>query len=432
LFGKKRNGGTEKCLLALLCGYIPLLFYITMKILAIETSCDETALAIVDAEGGLAHPRITVQKSLVASQISIHRPFGGVVPTLAKREHLKNLPILYRKIFDKEHIAYGKKPHSHKPYAISRLQDIDLLAVTVGPGLEPALWAGITFAKSLIRANSDANKRESAPQLVGVNHLEGHLYSFLLAKRTANPKPKTLNSKQKGLEFRNLNLVFPAIALLVSGGHTELLLLTDMTRVQKLGETFDDAAGEAFDKVARLLGLSYPGGPEIEKLAAKGDPAAIAFPRPMLHQKNYNFSFSGLKTAVLYYLRDPKLRIHPNDPNVRNGNIRSVRIHSDISERLRADVAASFQQAAIDVLVAKTMRAAREYGAKSIMLSGGVAANKRLRETLRRESAKYGAKFYVADIKYNTDNAVMIAVAAYIAHLRKKKYKLEAQGNLNL
>lgn len=342
--------------------------------LGVETSCDETALALVEANGGLRAPKFKVLKHIVASQIKIHRPFGGVVPNLAKREHLKNLPILYRKIFgvEKKEIALWKK--------------IDAVAATVGPGLEPALWAGIEFAKTLRQARGK--------QLIGANHLEGHLYSFLLP--------------QKGqLYIKNVERVFPAIALIVSGGHTIILYVESLKGWERLGETRDDAVGEAFDKVARLLGLPYPGGPELEKMARKGNPEAISFPRPMADSKDYDFSFSGLKTSVLYYLRDnPKAR--------------------------KIDVAASFQKAAIDVLVAKTIRATREFRTKSVILSGGVAANKLLRKKLGERTRKEKVLFLVSDAKYNTDNAVMIAVAGYFAVLRKKKYKLSAQGNLNI
>lgn len=352
-----------------------------MQILAIETSCDETGITLLEAEGGLTHPRLKVVKSFVASQIKIHQPFGGVVPNLAKREHLKNLPILYKKVFgnSKEEAALWKK--------------IDLVTVTVGPGLEPALWTGIEFAKVL-------TKKYKKP-LVGANHLEGHLYSFLLPSRSSKSYTSTLIPKK----------IFPGIALIVSGGHTILLHMESFSKWIHLGETRDDAAGEAFDKVARLMDLPYPGGPEIEKLSTKGNPFAITFPRPMLDQKNYDFSFSGLKTAVLYYLRDAK------------GARKKVS---------KADVAAGFEQATIDVLVGKTRRAAEATSAESILLSGGVAANKHLRRALERTAGLIGAQFFVPDFKYNLDNAAMIGVAGYMAHLRKKRYKMEARGDLGI
>ncbi len=324
----------------------------------------------MEAGGNLKSlPKFKILKEAVASQIEVHRPFGGVVPMLAKREHQRNLPILLKQV-------------------ARNSSDFDLIAVTVGPGLEPALWQGVEFAKEL-------GKKLKKPVL-GVNHLHGHLYSFLPPSKT---KPK--------LEPRSL---FPAVALIVSGGHTILLSVQDLTAWKKLGETRDDAAGEAFDKVARLLRLPYPGGPEIEKLSRKV-PANwsdhINFPRPMLGTKDYDFSFSGLKTAVLYYLRD----------------------HKDAEPAL---VARAFSDAALDVLIQKTIRAGKATGAKAVFLSGGVAANKTLRERLGKEAKKLGMKFLVAEPKYNTDNAVMIAAAGYVTYLRKKRYKLSAKGDLSI
>jgi len=349
-----------------------------MNILAIETSCDETGVALLEAAGTIHAPRIEVIENLVTTQIPIHRPFGGVVPNLAKREHLKNLPILLARLL-------AKHPRL-KP---------DLITVTVGPGLEPALWTGITFAQSLA-------KKYRVP-LIGANHLEGHLYSFLLS------------SKEK--------VAFPGIALIVSGGHTILLKLDSFSKWKRLGETRDDAAGEAFDKVARLLDLPYPGGPEVERLAREGDPRAIAFPRPMLHEKNYDFSFSGLKTSVLYYMRDHAEKAQGKDKKMTAGANAGAN---------KADVAASFQEAALDVLVKKTIRAAQNFGAQSILLSGGVAANKALRSRLAREAKKIGCAFLVPDFKYNLDNGAMIGVAGYMAYLRKKRYKIKARGDMEI
>jgi N6-L-threonylcarbamoyladenine synthase len=230
--------------------------------------------------------------------------------------------------------------------------------------------------------------------------------------------------------------VFPAVHLIVSGGHTILLLVQGLTKWKKLGETRDDAVGEAFDKVARIMGLPYPGGPEIEELAHHSSLTTqncIPFPRPMLNQKNYDFSFSGLKTAVLYYLREHGSRIHADITRISADRAhRRTSASNPRQSAFAADVAASFQHAAIDVLVQKTIRAAREYGAKSVMLSGGVAANKALRRALAREAKKIGAMFIAPEAEYNTDNAAMIAVAGYVAHLRKKRYKLEAQGSLSI
>ncbi|MBI4034199.1 MAG: tRNA (adenosine(37)-N6)-threonylcarbamoyltransferase complex transferase subunit TsaD [Candidatus Brennerbacteria bacterium] len=355
-----------------------------MKILAIETSCDETALALVETKGGLTAPKFKILKNLVSSQIAVHRPFGGVVPNLAKREHLKNLPILFKKLQPKTYNSSSlrlSEPNGLQP---------DIVAVTVGPGLEPALWTGVNFAKE-IRKNHFPKAK-----LIGANHLEGHLYSFLLAKKAGISNSKFLISK-----------LFPAVHLLVSGGHTILVLMKSITSWRKLGETQDDAVGEAFDKVARMLDLPYPGGPEIEKLANYGLAKSIDFPRPMIQSKDYNFSFSGLKTSVLYHLRDnPKAK--------------------------KADVAASFQKAAVDVLVSKTLRAAQAHKAKSIMLSGGVASNKILRQELKFASRKLQANFLSADKNFQTDNAVIIAVAAYLENLRRKNRTIRANANLNL
>jgi N6-L-threonylcarbamoyladenine synthase len=303
-----------------------------MNILAIETSCDETGIALLRAEGGLRAPKFSVLINLVASQIKIHRPFGGVVPNLAKREHLKNLPLLWRRMVIQDSRIKNKKilnPES------SFMNQINLITVTVGPGLEPALWAGIGFAKELAK--------QYRKPLIGANHLEGHLYSFLL------PQPKS-GFLIRGSRIKNL---FPAVALIVSGGHTVLLRMKSFSKWQRLGETRDDAAGEAFDKVARLLDLPYPGGPEIEKLAKRGSSNAIIFPRPMLYEKNYDFSFSGLKTAVLYYLRDnTELRATNDKFKKQIHNPRSAIRDKPLN---KSDVAASFQQAAVDVLVLKTM-----------------------------------------------------------------------------
>jgi len=339
-----------------------------MKILAIETSCDETGLALVQASGALrSRPKFKIIEDFVASQVKVHEPFGGVVPNLAKREHLINLPILFRRMFGE-----GKE-------AERKMKGVDLITVTVGPGLEPALWAGITFGKEIA-------KKYKKP-LRGANHLEGHLYSFLLARLPKN--------------------IFPAVALIVSGGHTILLSLKNLENPKKLGETRDDAAGEAYDKVARLLELPYPGGPQIEKLAKSGRRDAIPFPRPMIHDKNFDFSFSGLKTSVLYYLRDHK--------------------GAD-----KADVAASFEQAVTDVLIKKVLRAAKEHRAKSIFLSGGVASNGYLKNNLKHAAEETGLNFLVADMKFQTDNAVIIAIAGYLAYLKKKRYALRAKGDLNI
>ena len=346
-----------------------------MQILAIETSCDETAIAVVECSGGAESPVFSVRAHVVATQIAIHRPFGGVVPSLAKREHLINLPLVFDQV---------KKQLSTIHYPLV----FDRIAVTVGPGLEPALWTGINFA-------NDLAVKLGVP-CVGVNHLEGHIYSNWL--------PQPLSTIHYPLPTP-----FPAVVLLVSGGHTILIVMDSLQSWRKLGETQDDAAGEAFDKVAKMLGLPYPGGPEVEQMAREGNPDFIAFPRPMLHSGDFNFSFSGLKTAVLYHLRNYPL------PTT----------HSS----LVADVCASFQKAAIEVLCAKTMRAAEENGAQSVLICGGVASNAALTVELKKRAEAAGIQFSAPALQYNTDNAVMIAAASYLgtAHPTEK-----ALPNLNL
>lgn len=356
-------------------------------ILAIETSCDDTSIALVKCGGSLKTPKFQAVANLVSSQIAVHRPFGGVVPNLAKREHLKNLPIILKKI--------------SKSY---KLKTISYVAVTVGPGLEPALWTGVNFAKELAR--------KLKKPLIGVNHMEGHIYSNWLSVQK-NKKSVSLKKSTHYALRTTRPIRFPAIALIVSGGHTILLKMSGIAKWEKLGETLDDATGEAFDKVAKMLGLPYPGGPEIQKIALRGNAEAVKFPRPMLNQKNYNFSFSGLKTSVLYYLRDHK--------------------DSFDKQNFKADVAASFQQAVVDVLTGKTFRAAREFGVKSVMLSGGVSANKPLRDAMEEKAKELGIDFFAPEFEFIADNAGMIAAAAYIGILsKKKKLPIEAQSELTV
>lgn len=348
-----------------------------MRILAIETSCDETSLALLEGNGGFKAPKFKVLKHLVASQIKIHEPFGGVVPNLAKREHLRNLPILYKEIM-------GEGANEKKNW-----KKIDLISVTAGPGLEPALWTGIEFAKKL--------SKDWKKPVIGVNHMEGHLWSFLL------------DNKKKFDEKK----IFPAIGLLVSGGHTILLLMKSLKSWKKLGETRDDAVGEAFDKVARVLNLPYPGGPQIERLAKNGNENAIPFPRPMIHDKNYDFSYSGLKTAVLYYHRD-------------------LPAGRQVLQSVKADIAASFQNAATEVLIKKTLKAAKEFKAKSVIMAGGVAASAYLREKLGKEIQTMKLNYFVPGFTFNTDNAAMIGAAGYLNYLRKKKRPLRAKGDMGI
>ena len=344
-----------------------------MKILAIETSCDETAIAVLEINKSREGEEFSILVDEVASQIKIHAPFGGVVPNLAKRAHIKNLPILLKRVVKEAKLISNSKFSISKP--------VDAIAVTYGPGLEPALWTGIVFAQEL-------SKKWKVP-LVPVNHLEGHIYSALMKKESF-----TIPSKD----------LFPLLTLIVSGGHTELVLSKKHLNYKILGETLDDAVGEAFDKVARMLKLGYPGGPEISKLAKQGNPKAINFPRPMIHSGDLNFSYSGLKTSVLYYLRDNK--------KIKN-----------------KDIAASFEEAAIDVLVRKTVKAVGQNKIQTIGLGGGVAANDRLREEL----VKKFPNILLPEKRFTGDNAAMIAVAGYYRFLKKKFNKNPiATGNLRL
>ncbi len=363
-----------------------------MIILAIETSCDETAISVVECSGGFKNPKFKILSNIVTSQIKIHAEWGGVVPNLAKREHIKNLPIVLKKSLREAKVSSSK----------FQVSSIDVIAVTVGPGLEPALWTGINFAH-------DLNQVWGKP-IIGINHLEGHIFSVFLNQ-----------NKKKSFEF-------PALALLVSGGHTELVLIKNWLKYKIIGQTRDDAAGEAFDKVAKMLGLPYPGGPQVAKLAERfkfqDSSFKIKLPRPMLNSKNYDFSFSGLKTAVLYLLRDLQ---------------KSMPKFSDRKD-LVSSICMEFQQAVVDVLISKTIRAAKEYKIKTIILGGGVAANQELRKQLGKKIKKELpiTNYLLPITSFTGDNAAMITVAAYFHALKKfanwqtNWKKLKADGNLEL
>jgi len=343
-----------------------------MKILAIETSCDETGLAVIDAPEDI-NEKPTVLLNLVRSQIEAHKEFGGVVPNIAKREHQRVLPLMWEE---------AKKS--------GVIQDIDFVAVTEGPGLEPCLWRGIEFAKEI--------SKELKVPVYGVNHLKGHVYIVTLEEK----------------------LEYPLLSLIVSGGHTELVLSKERGHFEIIGETVDDAAGEAFDKVARLLGLGYPGGPEISRVSKEGDENAYLFPRPMEHSGDYNFSFAGLKTAVMYMVKGIKTGDKPLDL---------------ADPKIVSNVAASFQRAAIDVLVSKTVKAAKEFGPVTIVLGGGVAANALLRLELSERVANEvpSAKLVLPQIAHTTDNALMIALAAWQEHdLSSPNAEISAHANLRI
>ncbi len=327
---------------------------IRMKILAIESSCDETAIALLERKGD----GVYVEKNSVYSQVATHAEFGGVVPEVAARLHVeKILPMLAKDV-----------PHNG--------EGIDAIAVTAGPGLAPALRVGVETAKTLAWA---WNK-----PLIPISHLEGHIYANWLVTPGAQEQKTALEN------FTPPTL--PALALVVSGGHTELIMMRAHGDFERIGETLDDAAGEAFDKVANMLKLGYPGGPKVSALAKEGDAAAYNFPRAMLDRDNFDMSFSGLKTSVLYTLRS-------NDDKLED-------------DQFKKDICASFEQAVVDVLVKKTIKAAKKFQPKTVLLAGGVAANSALRERLAEEVQKLGIAFIPPERAYTMDNAAMIGAAA--------------------
>ncbi len=311
-----------------------------MKVLGIETSCDETGVALVDAERGLlAHA--------LYSQVQLHAEFGGVVPELASRDHVRKLLPLVEKVLAEAGVSAAQ---------------VDGVAYTAGPGLIGALLVGACAGRSLAWA--------WGVPAVGVHHMEGHL----LAPMLETPAPQ-----------------FPFIALLVSGGHSMLVEVRGLGEYRVLGETLDDAAGEAFDKTAKVLGLGYPGGPALAQLAATGGPGALSLPRPMLKRPGLDFSFSGLKTAVITGIRGLEL-----------------------DESARADVAWEFQEAIVDVLVGKSLRAVEQTGIRRLVIAGGVGANKRLRERLAADAAARGVEVFYPRLEFCTDNGAMIAYAGML------------------
>jgi len=310
-----------------------------VRVLGIETSCDETAVAVVQ-DGPI------IRANLVASQTDLHARFGGVVPEVASRAHVQALNPLIDEALDR---------------AGCRFADLDGVAVTVGPGLVGALLVGIAAAKAVAFA--------IGADLIGVNHLEGHIYANFIEHGPPEP---------------------PYVCLVVSGGHTMLVHMPEEHRYRVLGQTVDDAAGEAFDKIARFMGLGFPGGPALDRLAKEGNPDAIAFPRAMIDTGNYDFSLSGLKTAVLRHVKAERAAGREPEP---------------------ADLAASFQEAIVDVQVSKTMAAAKEHRVKAVLLGGGVVANTRLRERMEKAGAEAGIGVQFPSPELCTDNAAMIAVA---------------------
>lgn len=392
----------------------------TIKILSIETSCDETAISIIKASGDVSSPSFEILANETYSQIELHKEYGGVYPDLAKREHTKNLPLILGRVLEQ---AKMKKTSQTKIFTekileitnrwpeesqksltslLSQIEipEIDHIAVTQGPGLEPALWVGINFAKALSLAWSKP--------IIPVNHMKGHLLSVLVDSQ----KEENSTINLSGFEF-------PSMAILISGGHTELVVAHDWQSYEKIGQTLDDAIGEAFDKVGRVLELEYPGGPKISKLAKLGkENELIKLPRPMIHTKNYDFSFSGIKTAVLNLSQ----------------KLKSAKQWTD---QTKADLALEFETAVTEVLIYKTKKAIEEFGVKNLIIAGGVSANK----YIRSEFEKLSVPVLLPKHELATDNSVMIGIAGYFELLNKTKLydyskpnffkKIFAKSNLN-
>jgi N6-L-threonylcarbamoyladenine synthase len=365
-------------------------------VLGIESSCDETAAAVV--AGG-----VRILSNVVASQVDIHRKYGGVVPELASREHLRKIVPVVREAIEQARI---------------QLHDVDAIAVTNGPGLIGALLVGVTYGKVLALA--------LGKPLVAVNHLEGHVHAVLLEAHAVGRRPQ-----------------LPAVCLIVSGGHTVLYdvkseAANGATRFSyaRIGGTRDDAAGEAYDKVARMLALGYPGGPVIDRLAAYGNPRAIHFSEPKISGNPHDFSFSGIKTAVLYHLRrNPQLQpeIEARQQALARGE-RSAEQLRALASPATLDLIASFQRAVVNDLVGRTLAAAQERGARTVFVSGGVAANSELRRTFEAETGPRGIEIYLPSRALSTDNAAMIAAAGHARLLAGElaDASLNAEANLSL
>jgi N6-L-threonylcarbamoyladenine synthase len=386
-----------------------------MKILSIETSCDETAICLIEANADSIH---TLGNQLY-SQVALHAQYGGVFPMMAKREHAKNLTHLLEECLAEAHflkqttqiISQEKKDAIQR--ALNREEGlfdhlmefaqkyerpyIDAIVVTNGPGLEPALWVGVSFAKAL----SGLWDMPVFP----VNHMEGHILVATL-------------EKIKDAEYKIKSMQYPAIALLISGGHTQLVLIKESLHYEIIGNTRDDAVGEAFDKVARILGLPYPGGPEISKLAEKERiefPNKITqypLPRPMIHSGDLFFSFSGIKTAVLY----------------------TVQKIEHLTHEIKQEIAREFEDAVTEVIVKKTREAIMQYNAQTLIIGGGVSANKKIRTDFEKLGDELGIEVTVPEVSASTDNAFMIAIAGYmnLASGKKPTKDFVAKGNLSL
>ena len=394
-----------------------------MRILSIETSCDDTCVAVLEVKEK-ERPSFKILSNIVSSQVKLHAKYGGVYPMLAKREHQRNLaPVLKRALEEARLLKPNVKSQKSKLQLSVRndLKNIDLIAVTTGPGLEPCLWVGVNFAKELAA-------KLNIP-LIPVNHIEAHiLVNFVDSNLKLPPVP---NLRRAGKTHKLKAITFPAVCLVVSGGHTQLILMNNFGAYKIIGETRDDAAGECFDKTARILGLGYPGGQIIAayaatKLKTKNEKVKIKLPRPMLHTKDYDFSFSGLKTAVLYSYQKSSIK------------------NQDYTRAMCKEI----QQAIIDVLIKKTMKAAADYKVKTIILGGGVTANQELKKQLEYKlntinSPEKKSKIsneadklilLVPPRELCTDNAAMIAVTAYFNQSKKTRdwKKIEADANLRI
>ncbi len=370
-----------------------------MKILAIETSCDETAICIINFRKGSND--FVAEKNELISQIDIHREYGGVYPHMAKREHIKNLPILLEKVIGDE----------------KNFKDIDAIAVTHGPGLSPALWTGIEISKKI--------SLEYNIPIYPINHMEGHIFaSTLLSKNKIKSSKikKVTNKKIEKTVWGFGKVTYPAISLLISGGHTELIFIDKEMGYKKIGVTMDDAVGEAFDKVARTLGYPYPGGPEISKRADMGRKVSsvireeLRLPRPMMYTHDLNFSFSGLKTSVINKVEKYNLE-----------------------ESEKELFCMEFENAVTDVLVKKTRDALYLYNAKTLIIGGGVSANNHIRNVMSKMCKEDNIKLYIPDLALSTDNALMIAATSFvkvknnISPIKAKELNLEelrAEPNL--
>jgi len=408
-----------------------------MKILGIETSCDETGVCLIETKETKEGVILTILGNQLYSQVEKHKEFGGVFPMLAKREHAKNLvPLLEACLKESNlwtpfHTLDKAGWHSDDKVIEEKIKeilfregelfnelitllktikkpDIEAIAVTNGPGLEPALWVGVVFAKAL-------NQAWNIP-LIPTNHMEGHIFAATLQKletETSNPE-----SKQNSKSYILNPIKHPAVALLISGGHTQLVLIKDNLNYEIIGNTKDDAVGEAYDKVARMMNLPYPGGKIISDLATKeqaefpNKKTTYPLPRPMIRSGDLNFSFSGLKTAVLYTLK--KIPV--------------------ITDEIKQEIALEFERAVLEVLTSKVSQAIEEYNPQTLIIGGGVSANSKIRTSLEKICQKYNITFLVPEVSASTDNALMIAVAGFVNILAGKiaNTDFKANGNLSL